>query len=412
MKAILFLLLAFVALSVASSVKEMMEDFANEQKKSKSDRKRANYQTQCSSYTCAKNGEECGYQSFVRTRYTTACINYNVDYCAVTQSGGNYNQGTCIRYATVGQSCGTANNNVLCAPGSTCDFFQNICIANPISNTTRYPGEQCGASNINCRYYNINSMSNENVCNNGVCKYTPNGSPCNDLSDNQCHYDSYCLVPTLSTTGTCTAKAPLNSACNIGDFNVASIDCVENLVCVPNTANTTAGVCRELYSQPEGSPCTDEETCKDGYCSDPVYTYKFGLCKDYQKTSTLNKACAGNNDCTTANGETCQCVNDEKSVCKHFNIEREYQDEINDYTECASDAETACNALNTVDRNKCYTDRCKKPFCKYYDSVKKVYGGQGNTPGINCNVIQYCGSASSLLISLPVLLVAAVFALL
>jgi len=362
-------------------------------------------QVTCPRYQCSARGESCGgVEGGVESVYTN-CKNYD-DQCILTDSGRDFETGTCQAKAAIGQTCGrrtgdTIDNYVECVKGSTCSSvgITPTCVA-VTATTTAGPGKYCDTT-TGCL---------TGVCSNNVCPFTADGQTC--ASSSECHYESTCVFGSMSTTGVCTPYyIAEGGACVVNGTNAqqrceGSDDDFVSGSCVPNGVNDFNGICRLSFSQKKGHACLRTDQCEKGYCTNAGVSNLYGTCAKTRKTSTKDQFCVDQSDCTSDNGEICVCNGDEVSDVKCKVMDFSAKDFANYYNlkDCARSQAARCGDYTKMENAACIINACKKDYCAAYKETK-AFGGVPFSYD-RCAAIEVC-AGSSVYASLPLMIVIA-----
>lgn len=198
-------------------------------------------------------------------------------------------QGTCTDYLQENESC------VIGGPVSQCGHLQ--CQANTTTNTATclpavykaYPGESC-TSDGDC-YYLTSQGTTNSTCVAGLCFGKQVNDPC-EHNVGQCVKGLFC-----SSASVCTSLKLNGEVCS------SRWDCASGS-CIPQSANSTDGVCGQFESVNAGGACEGNEDCVAGLsCNRRNATDKWGNCESVVGSSY--KMCTQASDC--AYPETCTC---------------------------------------------------------------------------------------------------------
>jgi hypothetical protein len=191
--------------------------------------------------------------------------------------------GTCVAYATTGQTC---TGNGFSTPDGGAPFCDDtlICNSRNVCQTEGEIGSAC-SMNVDCGP-----------------TITCTGSP-------QCASVSHNLWCNTGT-GTCTAAVPSGAACGSTAQGIAA--CADGLWCQPNTATTSInppGTCAAPGGV--GATCTDLGGCQQGlHCAGYQFGTKLGQCA---AAGASGSACGSASDC--AAGLACIYTTGASSTC-------------------------------------------------------------------------------------------------
>jgi len=274
MSNIIVLLLLFVAVSNAISLKATLSSFTSQ---------RDVAALTCPAYSCGSNGGACGLIS------PTSYVQCSTDsFCNYTSGSG-----VCYPNTNAGGFCATVGNDY-CAAGTTC--ANSVCTTITFTATV---GQTCGNA-VQCAGFLD--------CSNGVCVTLPNkGNLCNatfECSTNlYCRSSNYICTPyfSISLGGDCDAT----NECMPGNACISRIctatlpssnkQCLTSLDC---NANENCG-------------CAVSTKSINATCTSPM-----AFTQSQANSYTSLYQCIQDNTCTTTLED---CSNCKSSICSYYN---------------------------------------------------------------------------------------------
>lgn len=302
----------------------------------------------CQVLSCANAGQACGFEQTDTSFVETECNGLNsCNYTRTTDANNRF--GTCIRTPGQSESCvGTSE----CVDGYICTPTSQTCVLDT-SVATHGPGSPCNADN---QCYLVVGVNTTNNCDNGVCRFIPNGQQC-QYSSSQCNtLTSFCH----NTNQLCTPFLAMDAACDLSQTGATGC----SGTCIPTTTTSNSGTCKNKYSTPANKPCTLDSDCSEGlYCGAVSIGERYGLCTAVANTATLHKPCSSDDNCTTSNHEYCGCFSQfgANSVCLVDVVPSGYTAATNALDACAR--KSPCGLLNGSFNDTCLLEACLAQSC-------------------------------------------------